>query len=322
MSKMNILVTGVGAVIGQGIIKSLRMSGLDINIVGIDTSQLAVGFHFCDDYLVCPVANSDDFIPWVIDTCKQKRIELILLGIPQDVSAFCTQQKHIEEKTKARLVLNSPMAIEVGNDKWSTHLFLKENNLPVPPTSLVKEVNIGAIRDKIGFPCLLKPRNSSAGKGIILVRDIAEYIYFSKNRDDFIVQKYVGSDDEEYTCGIFGMNNGTHTDVIVMKRKLSYGSTFQAEVDDYKEVKKVVINVVEKLKIIGPTNIQLRKHNGIPMVIEINPRFSSSTSLRAAFGFNEAEMCIRHFIFKEVVKPVIKKGFAQRYIEDLIVRVE
>ncbi len=324
MSKqINILVTGVGAIIGQGIIKSLRLSNLDINIVGADMDPLAAGFHFCDGSLVCPAADSEDFIPWVIRTCNQNRIDLILLGIPQDVHAFSAQRRCIEDVTKAILVLNSPAALDIGSDKWKTHLFLTENDLPTPTTFLIEELDADAVKERIGFPCLLKLRRGSAGKGMVLVHDVEEYLFFSKRRVDAIVQEYVGSDDEEYTCGIFGMKDGTHTDVIVMKRKLSYGTTFQVSVGSYEEIKEVVVRVAEKLKVLGPTNVQLRKHEDIPVVIEINPRFSSSASLRAAFGFNEAEMCVRHFLFnQDDINPKIKKGLAQRYIEDLIVQLD
>ena len=53
--------------------------------------------------------------------------------------------------------------------------------------------------------------------------------------------------------------------------------------------------------------------------MEINPRISSSTSIRTAFGYNEAEMAIEWFVEKHSkVNPVIKKGKAIRYISDYI----
>lgn len=41
--KYNILVTGIGAIIGYGIIKSLRNSKYDCNIIGIDIFNDAIG---------------------------------------------------------------------------------------------------------------------------------------------------------------------------------------------------------------------------------------------------------------------------------------
>ena len=47
-SQYTILVTGVGAIIGYGIIKSLRKSGYNLVIIGMDIFADAVGRHWCD----------------------------------------------------------------------------------------------------------------------------------------------------------------------------------------------------------------------------------------------------------------------------------
>ena len=322
MPEIKVLVTGVGAIIGQGIVRSLRMSKLNIRITGVDADSRAVGFHFCDDWLVCPRADSDDFAGWIAETCDQMRIDLVLPGIPQDVEALAAQ-RHIETETRAKVVLNSPEAIRLGLDKWETFLFLRKHGLPVPTTALAAWITAERARNILGFPCLLKPRRGSASKGIVLVHDADEYDFFTKRRSDYIAQRLIGTDNEEYTCGIFGLGDGVCTDAIVMKRKSSSVSfTAEAVVDDYNDVRKVAIATAEATGAVGPTNIQIRKYNGIPMVLEINPRISSSTSLRAAFGFNEAEMCIQRFILGEVPHPVAKRGFAQRYVEDFIVSRE
>jgi carbamoyl-phosphate synthase large subunit len=55
------------------------------------------------------------------------------------------------------------------------------------------------------------------------------------------------------------------------------------------------------------------------MLLEINPRISSSTSLRAAFGYNEAEFCVRHYLEQALItQPEIRFGYAVRYIADLV----
>ncbi|MNP55379.1 carbamoyl phosphate synthase-like protein [compost metagenome] len=69
----------------------------------------------------------------------------------------------------------------------------------------------------------------------------------------------------------------------------------------------------------GPTNFQFRYEAGHYYLLEINPRISSSTSLRTAFGFNESEMCIEYYLQgKEPSFATIKKGSSVRYIEDWI----
>ena len=54
-------------------------------------------------------------------------------------------------------------------------------------------------------------------------------------------------------------------------------------------------------------------------LLEINPRISSSTSIRAAFGYNECKMAIEYYLEnKKPEQPFIKQGRAVRYIEDYI----
>ena len=73
------------------------------------------------------------------------------------------------------------------------------------------------------------------------------------------------------------------------------------------------------LKPLGPTNFQYRVENDTAYLLEINPRVSSSTSLRTAFGYNEAEMAIDFFVEKHTeVNPIIKRGTAVRYISDYV----
>ena len=73
------------------------------------------------------------------------------------------------------------------------------------------------------------------------------------------------------------------------------------------------------LRPIGPTNFQLRRHEGALQLLEINPRVSSSTSIRATFGYNKAFMAVEYFLQgKEPVQPRIRPGRAVRYVEDAI----
>ena len=55
------LVTGVGAIIGYGIIKSLRQSGLPIYIVGMDIYEDAVGQHWCDKFIQAKYAIDPNY---------------------------------------------------------------------------------------------------------------------------------------------------------------------------------------------------------------------------------------------------------------------
>ena len=62
MRKYNILVTGIGAIIGYGVISSLRKSKYDCNIVGMDIYDDAVGQVWCDEFIQAIPAADDGYI--------------------------------------------------------------------------------------------------------------------------------------------------------------------------------------------------------------------------------------------------------------------
>ena len=74
-------------------------------------------------------------------------------------------------------------------------------------------------------------------------------------------------------------------------------------------------------KPVGPTNFQFRVHDGDVKLLEINPRISSASSIRAAFGYNEAVMALEYFLNNRIPPvPQTGSGQAVRYVEDYICR--
>lgn len=172
------------------------------------------------------------------------------------------------------------------------------------------------------MPFILKPRCGYGSKGIVKIETRENYeLYKSKIGSDLFIQEYVGNDNEEYTISGFFDKESNLKAHIVMKRKLSKeGFTEIAEVVFKRDIVSIIIELAAIFKPVGPTNFQFRKDNGNWKLLEINPRISSSTSIRSAFGYNEAKMCVEYFLEgKEVEQPKIKTGKAIRYVEDFIV---
>jgi carbamoyl-phosphate synthase large subunit len=56
-----------------------------------------------------------------------------------------------------------------------------------------------------------------------------------------------------------------------------------------------------------------------PKLLEINPRISSSTSIRTAFGYNESAMAVEYFLEQRTpTQPLIRRGKAVRYTDEQI----
>ena len=77
----------------------------------------------------------------------------------------------------------------------------------------------------------MKPRHGSGGKGIVLLHNQRDFDYWQeKIGAEFMVQRLVGSDDQEYTVSVFGFGDGAATEPAIMRRRLGPdGATWWAE---------------------------------------------------------------------------------------------
>ena len=135
-----------------------------------------------------------------------------------------------------------------------------------------------------------------------------------------MAQLIVGNEEEEFTTSAFCDGNGGFNASMTLNRKLAKdGYTEKATVAILKEIDKAVSDLCKLYKPLGPTNFQFRKHDDGFKLLEINPRISSSTSIRTAFGYNESLMAVEYFLENKLpVQPAIKMGKAVRYVEDMV----
>jgi carbamoyl-phosphate synthase large subunit len=314
----NVLVTGVGAVIGYGIVRSLRAMDQAVNIIGMDIYPDAAGQRWCNHFERATPAAAADYPDFIRSLVQKHSIDLVIPGIEQDVTRMVDDRSAWLD-LKARFVLNNPTLVAICADKWLTACSLIEAGLPVIKTSITG--NYSELSQELGVPFLLKPRRSYASKGIQKIQTEADLEYWrNKLGNNFMVQEIVGDDETEYTVAAFGFGNGYCGQKLILQRKLSgEGATAKARVVSLPALDNMVDDLAKHFKPIGPTNFQFRYHAGGFLLLEINPRFSSSTSLRAAFGYNEAEMSIEYYLAgRQPATRSIRTGRAVRYIEDIV----
>ncbi len=315
----NILVTGTSGIIGYGTLRSLKKSGLDLKLIGTTIYTDSVAPGFCDIFELAPLTDDTGYIDWLLRMIHKHRVDLIIPGIEIDMYKWA-EYLPVLEKSGAKIMLNNPELIKLCRDKWLFYESLRKLDAPLAiDTSLDSDYE--ALAKKFSLPFLLKPRRGDGSKGIVRI-DSAEA--FAKYRPDIgprlMVQPVVGNEDEEFTTSAFGDGQGGFYARLTLKRKLSKdGFTEKAEVFHEEGMDEVLHKLSKCFKPIGPTNFQFRKQDGALKLLEINPRISSATSIRTAFGYNECKMAVEYYLEnKKPAQPVIKQGRAVRYTEDFI----
>lgn len=282
MNSGNILITGVGGDIGQGLIKCLKETGGGYRLFGCDIDPFAAGRQFIDLFYEAPRATDAGkyhaFIKKLID---ERDISCIVPATEFEVEFF---SKHKEDFGKdVRILINEPDIINTFFDKYETVKFLKKNNLPYPGTMLVKDCD-----EKFNFPGVLKPRKGYGRRGMVVINSFRELGFFRENGGDLIIQDLIGTDEEEYTVTVFSTGEDTYS--IAFKRSLGYGSlTKIARLVHDDDIHVMAERIAKACGLKGSLNIQCRKTKAGYIPFEINPRFSSTVYARHYFGFQDVK---------------------------------
>ena len=312
--KYTILVSGASGIVGYGILRSLKERG-DCFLIGTTIYSESPANCFADVVEIVPQTNASEYLCCLKKLIVRYSIDMIIPGIEADMSVWNKAREELES-TGTFVLLNNSDLISMCLDKWRFYEKLVENNY-----SGRIETSIGLDYKRFSFPFLLKPRCGFGGRGIVKITSKEQ---FEQNKNEIgsqlMMQEYVGSEAEEYTVSAFFDDKSAIRAVMGLKRKLSsIGYTETAKVVDTKEFMGDIKFLADIFKPVGPTNFQFRKNGDALKLLEINPRISSSSSIRMNFGYNESSMAIDYFLEgKEVAQPIIKMGHAMRYIEEYI----
>jgi carbamoyl-phosphate synthase large subunit len=325
--RVTVGVLGAGSLIGQGIIKALKMSSLDYRLVGLDYFQHAVGLYWSDAAhilpdVLSPKVSEAEYLESLIQILKQESVEVLLVATDFDVPRLAECRQILETETGCKVVVSSPEVAEIGDDKWATFRFLESHGLP-GPKSLVDLDNLDAFVAKVGFPLIVKPRRGARSQGVSLVTEqagLSPALKFAGS--DPIIQQAVGTIHEEYTAGAV-VFDGDCLGAIVMRRDLRNGNTHRAYLEPSEEIENLIREAALALDSYGPVNFQLRVGPAGPAIFEINARFSGTTIMRAMAGFNEVESVIRWVALDQRIPLVQQKyGVVLRYWEELFLTNE
>jgi len=312
-----ILISGAAGIVGYGILRSLKRSNRPMTLIGTSIYTDSVAQGFCDVFERVPRTDAPDYVDRLLALLRKHHVDVAIPGIDADMYKWADRLAEIES-TGTRVVINSLDLISRCSDKWAFYERQLELKLPYAIPSYL-EMDFDFLKEKCGLPFLLKPRRGFGSKGIVVVATTEQFAAIDPaTKATLIAQPIVGRDDEEFTVSAFCDGRGGYSAIIALRRRLSReGFTEKAEVVDAAEFSEAVRDLSQAFSPVGPTNFQFRRTDHGLKLLEINPRISSSTSIRAAFGYNESLMAVDMAIENRMpVQPEIKRGRAVRYTED------
>jgi carbamoyl-phosphate synthase large subunit len=305
-SPLSVLVTGAGSVYGLGIIRALKASVLPVETIAIDSNPYSLGLFFADKSFIAPQAAAEEsYYMFIENLSKDHQIKAIFIGSTAELSFYARNRESLERSTGAKVFVNSPTVIELCTDKWLTMCHLSRFGFQIPATIRYPEDDdmLSSFIESTGFPLIVKPRMGKGSEGVVLVQDRQQLLEHVKGKKSLIIQEYLTDEDQEFTVGICMNQKEMVISKIALRRYLQEGVSIAAVSDGYHDIADYCAVVASTLGAYGAINIQLRLKDGMPVIFEINPRFSSSTGMRLLFGINEPESLIRSEVLCQEILP-------------------
>lgn len=286
---VTVLVTGAGGTGGMASIKTLQRT-TDFTVVGADMNPKAVGLYAADDAVVVPPATDEKWVEQMGDHVAARGVDVVIPLIDEEVAQVADLRAASPDTA---FVAPRAQFVETCLDKYRLMTELDTAGVTVPETWTVE---MALDLDERAYPLVLKPRTERGGRGVQIIESPdalrEELANTTRPHKDLLVQEYV--DGVEFTTSVVCTTGNNVLSVVPKEAVQKDRSTVHGVTRDSPAVAASCRQIADRFEPAGPINVQqMCDDDGVPHVIEINPRFSSSTCLTVAAGVNELDLLIR-----------------------------
>ena len=333
---MNVLLTSVGrrAYMVKYFKEAIGNDGL-VHVCNSDDKTVA--FHYADKSVISPLIYDKEYIPFLLDYCKENKIDMLLSLFDVDLGVL---SKNIDKFAEigTRVVVSSKEVIDICNDKWKTYQFLKENAFNVPKTYLTLEDTINALdRGEISYPVIVKPRFGCGSIAMSIAEDEMALLYYFRRNTRAINRSYLKYESslvedkiiyqeclkgQEYGADIINDLEGNYQNTIVKKKiAMRAGETDIAELADEPSIYKECNRLGKLMGHIGNMDVDVFLVDGVPYILEMNARFGGGYPFSHIGGCDLPRALVLWHKGQEVDKKILEASVGKRAYKELSITV-
>lgn len=279
-------------------------------VFAVNSHENAPALYVADEFRLAPPIHSEDYIPFLLNFCLEKKIELIVPLLDNDLPVLAQAKRKFSEAGVYVLVADLHLA-KLANDKFQTSLFLKQQGFDTVGNycdldSFAQAKDSG----EIDFPVIIKPRWGMASLSVYLAKNEEELnFYFKKAKEEVLNSflKFESQQDpgkeilimnkiegEEYMLDVINDLDGNYQLTIVNKKLLrKAGETEAVETIRHEALEQIGQKISAHFRhpLVMDIDVIVNK-NGI-YIIEFNPRFSGGYPFSHAAGIHLPKALLR-----------------------------
>ena len=307
----NILILGAGGPAGIGVIKSLRKTDFDINIISIDCNELSAGFHMSDKYFVVPKVESKSYLKKVLKIVEKEKIDLILPTTERDIVKISKNKNKFKGVT---LFMSDYKTIMNCSDKLKFYNKCK-NKFDLPET--FDEFDFD-------FPIFCKPKMGSGSRGTRLCTDmncikLLEETFSPHRSSDYVFQEYLPG--QEYTIDVLCDMNSNPLVAVPRKRlQTKAGISSKGTIIKDNFIEKACFDICKFLKLKGPVCIQMKEDENKKLkFVEVNTRAGGGSYFATLAGVNFYDIILKIVNGIDFKIPDFDEITVLRYFNEVVV---
>jgi predicted ATP-grasp superfamily ATP-dependent carboligase len=316
------------------VVRSLGRKGVDVAVGERTFLNTSFFSKYCSRRIVYPSARRypDQFIEFILKEIKKKHYDCLF---PMEEETLLLLAKHQSEVSKYTYLL-SPDAdkIEFVRDKGKLIPFAEDHGIPVPKTwyspgtSTLRSSETSSTGQalphdfsSISLPVVIKPRISSGSFGIAYVKrkeDLMPFYQKVHGRYPFpLIQEWVPDGG-----GAFGFSalfdEASNVKAAFVHKKLRMypvqgGPSTLREGVEHPQVTELGLSLLKSLNWtgVGMVEFKVDPRDGIPKLMEVNPRFWGSLELAIVSGVDFPYLILK-MARGEIFEPILHYPVGRR----------
>ena len=198
--------------------------------------------------------NDPKYLQKILQICDTEKPDLILPSSEDEILTL-SQNKRLFDQRNIVLLCPNYDTVLTCNDKIKTNIFFVENNIPTP--RIYESKNI---------------------ENVYRLDNSDDLEFYQKKIKEPIIQEFISG--EEYSVDILSDFESNAISIVPRIRiQTESGISIKSKTVNEQTIIKYCKEISKKIKLIGPSCIQLIKSNNLIKFIEINPRFGGGSIL-------------------------------------------
>ena len=290
-----VLVTDAGCRNTVSAVRSLGRNGIEVTGGEESRFPIALFSKYCKRRLVYPSPSKapQEWLRFIMKELKNDQYDMIL-PIDDWTTLLTSKNKEILSRYTRVPVADYDIFMKAWNKAETLRLAI-ENDIPHPKTYSVDSLEIlDKVSQEISLPVVIKPRESSGSRGIAYVtkrEDLCvQYLGVHQRYEFPIVQEYIPQGGQAYGVSVL-LNKDSEVRAVFAHRRLrefplSGGPSTLRESIWKPELVELGIKLLQAMNWYGVAMVEFKEdpRDGIPKLMEVNPRFWGSLELARLAG--------------------------------------